>query len=104
MGMLEGKVAIVTGAGRGIGRGVAIALAEAGASVVVDDPGVSVDGAGSDQSPADEVVTEIKANGGQAVACYESVGTMEAGEKIIKTALDSFGKLDILATPAGILR
>ena len=104
MGMLEGKVAIVTGAGRGIGRGVAIALAEAGASVVVDDPGVSVDGAGSDQSPADEVVTEIKANGGQAIACYESVGTMEAGEKIIKTALDSFGKLDILATPAGILR
>ena len=104
MGMLEGKVAIVTGGGRGIGRGVAIALAEAGASVVVDDPGVSVDGAGSDQSPADEVVAEIKANGGQAVACYESVGTMEAGEKIIKTALDSFGKLDILATPAGILR
>ncbi len=104
MGMLDGKAAIVTGAGRGIGRGVAIALAEAGASVVVDDLGASVDGSGSDQSPADEVVAEIKAKGGTAVPCYESVTTMEGGEKIIQTALDNFGKLDIMATPAGILR
>ena len=104
MGMLDGKVAIVTGAGRGIGRGVALALAEAGASVVVDDLGVNVDGSNANQGPADEVVAEIEKTGGKAVACFESVSTMEGGEKIIQTALDKFGKLDILATPAGILR
>ena len=104
MGMLDGKVAIVTGAGRGIGRGVALALAEAGASVVVDDLGVNVDGSNANQGPADEVVAEIEKKGGKAVACFESVSTMEGGEKIIQTALDKFGKLDIIATPAGILR
>ena len=104
MGMLDGKVAIVTGAGRGIGRGVAIALAEAGASVVVDDLGVNVDGSNANQGPADEVVAEIEKTGGKAVACFDSVSTMEGGEKIIQTALDKFGKLDIIATPAGILR
>ena len=104
MGMLDGKVAIVTGGGRGIGRGVALAFGEAGASVVVDDTGVNTDGTGTDGGPADEVVDEIKKNSGKAVACYESVATMEGGEKIIKTALDSFGRLDIVATPAGILR
>ena len=102
--VLQDKVAIVTGAGRGIGRGVAILMAAEGAKVVVVDPGVSVDGTGSDSSPADQVVKEINDSGGTGVPCYESVATMEGGEKIVKTALDEFGKLDILVTCAGILR
>ena len=104
MGMLDGKVAIVTGGGRGIGRGVALALAAAGASVVVDDLGVQMDGSDSQHGPADDVVAEIKEKGGTAVTCYESVASMEGAEKIIKAALDTYGKLDIIATPAGILR
>ena len=101
---LEGKVAVVTGAGRGIGRGVAMQMAAEGAKVVVVDPGVNVDGSGCDQSVAEQVVGEISRAGGTAVACTESVTSMSGGEKIVQTAIDSFGKLDIVVTCAGILR
>ncbi|HCV00922.1 MAG: 3-hydroxyacyl-CoA dehydrogenase [Dehalococcoidia bacterium] len=103
-GRLEGKVAIVTGAGRGIGKGEALLLAEQGARVVVNDLGGSPDGEGADSSPADEVVAEIVAGGGKAVANYDSVASMEGGERIVQTALDNFGSLDILINNAGILR
>ncbi len=101
---LKGKVAIVTGAGRGIGRGEALVLAAEGAKVVVNDLGGAADGTGADKSPADEVVAEIKKMGGEAVANYDSVATMEGGEKIIKAAIDTFGRLDILVNNAGVLR
>jgi NAD(P)-dependent dehydrogenase (short-subunit alcohol dehydrogenase family) len=101
---LEGKVAIVTGAGRGIGQGEALALASEGAKVVVNDLGGTVDGSGAARSPADEVVAEIKKLGGEAVANYDSVTTMKGGENIVKTAIDNFGKVDILVNNAGILR
>ena len=101
---LQGKVAIVTGSGRGVGRGVAHLMAEEGASVVIVDPGVNVDGSGYDQSIAEQVASEIRDAGGNAVACTESVTTMQGGETIIQTAIDSFGKLDIVVTCAGILR
>ena len=102
--LLQDKVAIVTGAGRGIGRGVAHLMAEEGAKVVVADLGVNVDGSGFDQSIAEQVASEINAAGGTAVACTESVTSMSGGEKIVQTAVDSFGKLDIVVTVAGILR
>jgi NAD(P)-dependent dehydrogenase (short-subunit alcohol dehydrogenase family) len=102
--LLQDKVAVVTGAGRGIGQGVAKLMAEEGAKVVVVDLGVNVDGSGSDTSVADQVVSDIREAGGEAVACTESVTSMEGGEKIIQTAVDSFGKLDIVVTVAGILR
>ncbi len=102
--LLQDKVAIVTGAGRGIGRGVARLMAAEGAKVVVVDLGVNVDGSGFDQSVAQQVVMEIQEGGGAAVACTESVTTMGGGERIVQTAIDHFGKLDIVVTCAGILR
>ncbi len=103
-GVLEDKVAIVTGSGRGIGRGIAMLMAQEGAKVVVVDPGAELDGSGGSIAIADSVVNEIRANGGEAAACYESVATMEGGEAIVQTALDNFGKLDVVVTCAGILR
>ena len=103
-GVLEDKVAIVTGSGRGIGRGIAILMAQEGAKVVVVDPGAELDGSGGSIAIADSVVNEIRAHGGEAAACYESVATMKGGEAIVQTALDSFGKLDVVVTCAGILR
>ena len=103
-GVLEGKVAIVTGSGRGIGRGIAKLMASEGAKVVVVDPGAELDGSGGTYAIADSVVEEIKAEGGDAVACYQSVSSMEGGEAIVQQAIDSYGKLDIVVTCAGILR
>ena len=103
--LLKDKVAIVTGSGRGIGRGVARLMAQEGAKVVVwVDPGVNVDGSGFDQSIAEQVASEIRESGGSAVACTESVTSMSGGERIVQTAVDNFGKLDIVVTVAGILR
>jgi len=99
-----GRVAIITGAGAGLGRVHAIEFAKRGAKVVVNDLGGSRDGAGASSSPADKVVDEIKALGGEAVANYDNVATMEGGENITKTAVDAYGKVDILVNNAGILR
>jgi len=101
---LSGKVAIVTGAGRGIGRGHALALAEAGAKVVVNDLGGSLAGEGADLSPAQQVVAEIEAVGGDAVADGENVADFAGAGRLVQHALDDFGRLDILVNNAGILR
>ena len=103
MGVLDGKIAIVTGAGRGIGREIALHLASQGASVVVNDLGGEVDGGGTGRI-ADEVVSEIEAAGGRAAANYDSVATVEGGQSLYQTAIDGFGGLDILVNNAGILR
>jgi NAD(P)-dependent dehydrogenase (short-subunit alcohol dehydrogenase family) len=104
MGTLDGRVAIVTGAGRGIGRSVAGLLASEGAAVVVNDLGGAVDGSGSDAGPAQEAVDEIAAAGGKAVASGADISDHAAAEDLIKTAISEFGKLDVLINVAGILR
>src|ERR1700675_3117759 len=100
----DGCVAIVTGAGAGLGRQHALLLASRGAKVVVNDPGGAVDGTGGAHAAADQVVAEIKAVGGEAVASYASVAEAEAAQTIINTAVDTWGRLDILVCDAGVLR
>jgi NAD(P)-dependent dehydrogenase (short-subunit alcohol dehydrogenase family) len=100
----DNRVAIVTGAGNGLGRAHALLLASRGAKVVVNDPGGARDGKGSDAAVADKVVAEIKAAGGQAVANYDSVAEQKAAANIVKTAVDAFGTVDIVVNNAGILR
>jgi NAD(P)-dependent dehydrogenase (short-subunit alcohol dehydrogenase family) len=104
MALLDGKVAAVTGAGSGIGRGVALGLTAAGTSVVVNDYGVSVDGREPSSAPADAVVKEIQSRGGRAVASAENIATMAGGRAVIDAALRTFGDLHILVCCAGILR
>ena len=104
MSSLQNKVAIVTGAGRGIGRDIALLLAKEGAKVVVNDLGGESDGQGNDTKIADEVVREIQTLGGEAVANYDSVANYECATKIVETAISSFGRLDIVVNNAGILR
>jgi NAD(P)-dependent dehydrogenase (short-subunit alcohol dehydrogenase family) len=102
---MKGKVVLVTGAGRGVGRGIALEMARAGAAVVVNDLGVSLAGDDRDDlSPAEEVVKEIKANGGRAVADGHSVADWEGGQAMVRAALDSFGRIDAVVNNAGNLR
>jgi NAD(P)-dependent dehydrogenase (short-subunit alcohol dehydrogenase family) len=104
MGLLEGKIAVVTGAGGGIGRAEALLFAREGANVVVNDVGSGRDGAGQSTSMADQVVAEIAAQGGTAVASYDSVSTLAGAQAIVETAVTRFGRLDVLVNNAGILR
>jgi NAD(P)-dependent dehydrogenase (short-subunit alcohol dehydrogenase family) len=104
MGALDGRVAIITGAGRGIGREHALLFAAEGAKVVVNDLGGTADGSGADQSPAAEVVAEIEAAGGDAVANHDDVADWEGAQRLVNAAIESFGQLDVLVNNAGILR
>lgn len=104
MGLLDGKVAIVTGAGRGIGRGEALALAKAGAKVVVNDVGGALTGGGNEASIADEVATEIKDTGGEAAGNSSDVSKIDGVDQLMWTALNKFGRVDILVNNAGIIR
>ena len=104
MGSLDGRVAIITGAGRGLGREHALLFAAEGAKVVVNDRGGSNEGAGADNNPANEVVEEIRRRGGEAVGNTDDIADWEGAQRLINAALDAFGELDILVNNAGILR
>src|ERR1700704_5940157 len=104
MGVLDGRVAIITGAGRGLGREHALLFAAEGAKVVVNDLGGAPDGGGSDRSAAEQVVDGITAMGGEAVANGDDVADWDGGQALIKSAIESFGRLDVLVNNAGILR
>ena len=104
MGLLDGKVAIVTGSGRGVGKAEVLYLAKEGAKVVVNDLGGSVDGTGAEAMVADEVVKEVKEAGGEAAANYSDISSIEGVDSLIWTALTRFGRLDIMVNNAGILR
>ncbi len=104
MGALEGRVAVITGAGRGIGREHALLFAAEGAAVVVNDLGGAVDGSGDDATPAEQVVAEIEAMGGRAVANHDDVADWEGGRRLVEAAVEAFGDLHVLVNNAGILR
>jgi NAD(P)-dependent dehydrogenase (short-subunit alcohol dehydrogenase family) len=104
MGALDGRVAIITGAGRGLGREHALLFAAEGAKVVVNDLGGANDGAGADATPAQQVVDEIKVGGGEAVANYDDISDWDGAQQLVNTAVETFGDLDILINNAGILR
>jgi NAD(P)-dependent dehydrogenase (short-subunit alcohol dehydrogenase family) len=102
--ILKNKVAIITGSGRGVGKGIAKLMAHEGAKVIIVDPGTELDGSGGTQSIAESVVKEILQTGGEAVASFEDITTMAGGESVVQQAIDTFGKLDIVVTCAGVLR
>src|SRR5438094_439549 len=102
--MLKGKSVVITGAGRGIGREIALLMATEGARVVVNDYGGTSAGTGGEKGPAEEVVNDIRKSGGEAVPNYDSVATMAGGQAIVKTAVEAFGRVDVVVNNAGILR